>query len=183
MQFNNRKVRVTRLRQKTGSGGWSNTSSKIATVLLLSALWKKRGSFKTYSRCLMISFEVNLFLKLILWGPKSTKESNPNPWILNTSLERCFSSFASNLGSFNHAYSAYTTAINTGRVPNIQNAWSYVCQNECQRAIAESVATYDADMRKVLHNAKLECDEDILKREHRPLREAAIATFKQKAVG
>ena len=26
---------------------------------------------------------------------------------------------------------AYTDAINTGSVPNIQNAWSYVCQNEC----------------------------------------------------
>ena len=26
---------------------------------------------------------------------------------------------------------AYTGAINEGSVPNIQNAWSYVCQNEC----------------------------------------------------
>lgn len=26
---------------------------------------------------------------------------------------------------------AYTSAINTGSVPNIQNAWAYVCQNEC----------------------------------------------------
>jgi hypothetical protein len=26
---------------------------------------------------------------------------------------------------------AYTKAINQGSVPNIQNAWTYVCQNEC----------------------------------------------------
>ena len=34
---------------------------------------------------------------------------------------------------------AYTQAINEGSVPNIQNAWSYVCQNECNRAIDESI--------------------------------------------
>jgi len=34
---------------------------------------------------------------------------------------------------------SYCIAINAGTVPNIQNAWSYVCQNECQRAIQEGV--------------------------------------------
>lgn len=34
---------------------------------------------------------------------------------------------------------SYTKSINEGSVPNIQNAWTYVCQNECQRAIDESV--------------------------------------------
>lgn len=38
---------------------------------------------------------------------------------------------------------AYTEAINTGSVPNIQNAWSYVCQNECQRAISGCIKTYE----------------------------------------
>ena len=40
------------------------------------------------------------------------------------------------------AYS-YTEAINLGSVPNIQNAWSYVCQNECQRAIADCIHFYE----------------------------------------
>ena len=35
--------------------------------------------------------------------------------------------------------SAYVAAINEGSVPNIQSAWSYVCQNECNRAIEESI--------------------------------------------
>ncbi len=58
---------------------------------------------------------------------------------------------------------AYTNAINTGSVPNIQNAWSYVCQNECQRAITESINKYDEDMRKALQLAKTQCDENLLK--------------------
>jgi len=41
---------------------------------------------------------------------------------------------------------AYTSAINEGSVPNIQNAWSYVCQNECNRAIEESIECYNREM-------------------------------------
>jgi hypothetical protein len=26
---------------------------------------------------------------------------------------------------------AYTSSINSGKLPNIQNAWTYVCLNEC----------------------------------------------------
>ena len=41
---------------------------------------------------------------------------------------------------------AYASAINEGSVPNIQNAWSYVCQNECNRAIEESIQYYNIEM-------------------------------------
>lgn len=37
---------------------------------------------------------------------------------------------------------AYTDAINNGSVPNIQNAWSYVCENECRRSIDGCIAAY-----------------------------------------
>jgi hypothetical protein len=30
---------------------------------------------------------------------------------------------------------AYTNAINQGTVPCLESAWTYVCQNECQRAL------------------------------------------------
>ena len=30
---------------------------------------------------------------------------------------------------------AYTDAINKGSVPCIESAWTYLCQNECQRGI------------------------------------------------
>jgi len=38
---------------------------------------------------------------------------------------------------------AYTEAINTGSVPNIQNAWSYVCQNEHQRLIQRCLKEFE----------------------------------------
>ncbi len=30
---------------------------------------------------------------------------------------------------------SYVNAINAGAVPCIENAWTYVCKNECERAI------------------------------------------------
>ena len=53
---------------------------------------------------------------------------------------------------------AYTAAINEGSVPNIQNAWSYVCQNECNRAIQESVQFYNRDMERPFAQAKESMD-------------------------
>lgn len=29
---------------------------------------------------------------------------------------------------------SYLSAINEGAVPNIENAWSYLCKNECMKA-------------------------------------------------
>ena len=36
----------------------------------------------------------------------------------------------------------YTKAINEGAVPNIENAWSYICKNECLKAVYEASETY-----------------------------------------
>lgn len=33
---------------------------------------------------------------------------------------------------------SYTEAINKGAVPNIQNAWTYICQTENQKALNDS---------------------------------------------
>ena len=40
----------------------------------------------------------------------------------------------------------YVQAINSGIVPNIQNAWSYICQNECQKAMEKSLKTFDEEL-------------------------------------
>jgi len=34
---------------------------------------------------------------------------------------------------------SYVDAINWGAVPNIQQAWIYICKNECQKALDESL--------------------------------------------
>ena len=44
---------------------------------------------------------------------------------------------------------SYLTAINDGAVPNIENAWSYVCKNECVKA--EQIA-YDFYEKSIKEN-------------------------------
>lgn len=78
---------------------------------------------------------------------------------------------------------SYTDAINTGTLPNIQNAWTYVCQNECQRAIGESINMYENQIKRVLEEAKAQCKEELLRATHRVSREQCVTQFKTKAVG
>ena len=50
---------------------------------------------------------------------------------------------------------SYTQAINKGSIPCIESAWTYLCQNECQRAIQDSLAHYDKEMKqKIFINLK-----------------------------
>lgn len=37
----------------------------------------------------------------------------------------------------------YVDSINEGAVPNIESAWTYICQNECQKAFENSLKTFD----------------------------------------
>lgn len=37
---------------------------------------------------------------------------------------------------------SYVTAVNKGAVPNIENAWNYICKNECAKAFEDSIALY-----------------------------------------
>ena len=41
---------------------------------------------------------------------------------------------------------AYTTAINKGTVPCIESAWTYVCNNECQRSMEQAIKVYEKYM-------------------------------------
>ena len=47
---------------------------------------------------------------------------------------------------------SYIFAINEGAVPNIENAWSYVCRNECMKAMAESIEIYETLARDIMNN-------------------------------
>jgi hypothetical protein len=69
---------------------------------------------------------------------------------------------------------AYTESINSGSVPNIQSAWTYVCHNECQRAIDDSVSYYRAAMRPIFEETKINLDQASLKRHSRHFKESAI---------
>jgi hypothetical protein len=41
----------------------------------------------------------------------------------------------------------YVTGINQGVVPNIENAWSYVCKNECQKALQEALELFEDEFK------------------------------------
>lgn len=38
---------------------------------------------------------------------------------------------------------SYAESINAGAVPSIESSWSYICKNECQKAMLESLATFE----------------------------------------
>ena len=78
---------------------------------------------------------------------------------------------------------AYTGAINEGTVPNIQNAWSYVCQNECNRAIQESIQMYQMEMRPATAEARDTMDQTTLKKALQRVREKCVTQFLEKALG
>jgi hypothetical protein len=81
---------------------------------------------------------------------------------------------------------AYTEAINKGSVPCVESAWTYLCQNECQRAMQDSIANYEKELKsQIFLNRKLsDCkDYKVVKDFHKRLRDQSILYFKEKAVG
>lgn len=58
----------------------------------------------------------------------------------------------------------YTKSINEGGVPCIESAWSYICKNECQKAIKESIQHYELVMSKKLspNSSSDDCQYDTL---------------------
>lgn len=42
----------------------------------------------------------------------------------------------------------YVQSINEGAVPNIENAWTYICKSQCYKAMQESLDAYDRALRE-----------------------------------
>jgi len=77
---------------------------------------------------------------------------------------------------------AYVTAINNGAVPNIENAWSYICKSECHKAIEESLQKYEDILRDQVIS-KIPIDDDELKEIYKDAKKESISIFTKKAVG
>lgn len=45
---------------------------------------------------------------------------------------------------FNLALS-YVESINRGAVPSIESSWSYICKNECQKAMVDAMQVFEKD--------------------------------------
>lgn len=77
---------------------------------------------------------------------------------------------------------SYVLSINNGAVPNIENAWAYICKSECYKAIEESFTKFESVMREVAMN-KIPIEEEELSEIYAEAKREALAVFAKKAVG
>lgn len=49
---------------------------------------------------------------------------------------------------------SYVTAINKGAVPNIENAWTYMCKEHCMKVFEDSEQLFEEEISK---NVKFPC--------------------------
>ncbi len=54
---------------------------------------------------------------------------------------------------------AYVKAINQGSVPCIESAWTYVCKNECQRAMQTVVNGFKDSLNKAINETTLSSEQ------------------------
>ena len=77
---------------------------------------------------------------------------------------------------------SYVVSINNGAVPNIENAWSYICKSECHKAIDESLLYYENVLRESVVQ-RIPMDDDELREVCNEAKKEALAMFSKKAVG
>ena len=72
---------------------------------------------------------------------------------------------------------SYATAINNGAVPAIDSAWTYICNNECQKAITEALENYEQVIKELLHN-KIPLPQEELKSYNKMAKDSAVSVYK-----
>lgn len=76
----------------------------------------------------------------------------------------------------------YIHALNEGAVPNIENAWSYVCKDECYKACNNALEIYSKHIRDNVY-PKLPTTLEELKYLHKTAKENSLEVFKKTAIG
>lgn len=78
--------------------------------------------------------------------------------------------------------SSYLTAINEGSVPNIENAWNYLCQEQCEAAIGESMQVYEKNLNEqIIKNMPM--SQENLKYSHNLVKESVMEFYQSKDLG
>ena len=77
---------------------------------------------------------------------------------------------------------SYVKAINEGTVPNIENAWTYLCREQAEKAIEEALQEYDKLVNENLMKRIPTTLED-LKVQNKLIIQAALDTYKDKLIG
>lgn len=83
---------------------------------------------------------------------------------------------------FCNMMSSYVKAINNGAVPVIENAWSFICKNECYKAMKNAISTYEKIMNENFVK-KMPIHEDDLNRLHKEAKEKALEEYNRFAIG
>ena len=73
---------------------------------------------------------------------------------------------------------AYTQAINTGSVPCIESAWTYVCKNESMRAQQQAIQFYRQQIAQLLSSCVEVPDYSELKQVHKAILAEAHNRFR-----
>jgi hypothetical protein len=76
----------------------------------------------------------------------------------------------------------YVIAINNGAVPNIENAWNYLCKDECVKAVNQAFEVYDKTLKELLL-PKVPTTSEEMKSAHKSAKDAAMEVFRHRAVG
>jgi len=77
---------------------------------------------------------------------------------------------------------SYIKAINEGAVPVIENAWSFMCKNECFKAMKNSILTYEKLMNENFVK-KMPINEEDLRKLHKEAKEKALEEYHRSAIG
>lgn len=77
---------------------------------------------------------------------------------------------------------SYVTSINEGAVPNIENAWTYICKAQCTAALNAAIEEYEEMMRDAISQCWPIPPENLVA-VHRDCREQAVRSYKHGAVG
>jgi len=77
---------------------------------------------------------------------------------------------------------SYVEAINKGAVPNIESAWSYICKNECMKALYDSYERFERSFHENFTD-RAPLFDDELKEIFAEAKKAALEEFGKVAVG
>lgn len=83
---------------------------------------------------------------------------------------------------FCNMMSSYVKAINNGAVPVIENAWSFMCKNECYKAMKNAIASYEKMMNENFVK-KMPINDEDLRRLHKEAKEKALEEYNRFAIG
>jgi hypothetical protein len=77
---------------------------------------------------------------------------------------------------------SYVDSINQGTIPSIESSWSYICKNECMKALDEAMETFNRTLTEEIQNEGPLYEEE-LKDKYLVAKRAALIFFETTAVG